>query len=92
MATHGTRHARTPWVGWVYFAAAILFAAGIIQFVNGIVALARPGATFVAPSGATVSVGYGTVGGSFLIAGIVLAVVACGVLTGRAPVAGDLAG
>ena len=83
MATHGARPIRTRWVGWVYFAGIVMLGIGIIQIVSGFLALARSGATYVAPSGMTVQVSFASVGWSFLITGLVVAAAGVGVLNGR---------
>jgi hypothetical protein len=86
MATHGAhgaRGARTGWVGWVYFAGIVLLIIGVIQFINGLIAFARSGTTYLTPSGAAVQVSYMGVAWSFLIMGVVFAAVGIGVFGGR---------
>ncbi|WP_263251224.1 DUF7144 family membrane protein [Saccharopolyspora rosea] len=76
-------HPRTGWVGWVYFAGAVLLVGGVVQFINGLSALARSGTTFVAPSGTAIHVSYLGAGLSLLITGVVLAIAGVGVFSGR---------
>lgn len=83
MATHGAHPARTGWVGWIYFGALVMVAAGIVQFVNGLIALAASGTTYLLPSGTAVQVSYASVGMSFLVMGVVLAAAGIGVLSGK---------
>ncbi|MEU6262176.1 DUF7144 family membrane protein [Saccharopolyspora shandongensis] len=83
MTTHGARRMHTGWVGWVYFAATILLLAGIIQVINGAIAFARTGTTYVTPAGSAVPVSYAGVGWSFLITGVVLAATGVGLFSGR---------
>lgn len=83
MATHGAHPARTGWVGWIYFGALVLVAGGIVQFVNGLIALGASGSTYLLPSGTTVQVSFANVGISFLIMGVVLSAAGIGVMSGR---------
>ncbi|MDI2027704.1 hypothetical protein QFW96_03750 [Saccharopolyspora sp. TS4A08] len=83
MATHGAQPARTGWVGWIYFGAIVLVVGGIVQFVNGLIALAHSGSTYLLPSGMAVQVGFGSVAISFMIMGVVLAAAGIGVMSGR---------
>jgi hypothetical protein len=62
----------------------VMLAIGIVQVVNGLVALARTDRTFLTPSGLSIQVSYAGVGMSFVIMGVVLAVSGAGVLAGRA--------
>lgn len=83
MATHGARPARTGWVGWIYFGATVMVAGGIVQFVNGLIALADSGTTYLLPSGTAVQVSYASVGMSFLVMGVVLVAAGIGVMSGK---------
>ncbi|MGW3470413.1 DUF7144 family membrane protein [Saccharopolyspora sp. NPDC000995] len=82
MTTHGARRMHTGWVGWVYFAAVVLLLAGIVQVINGLIAFARSGTTYVIPAGA-VQISYAGVGWSFLITGAVLVLTGIGLFGGR---------
>ncbi|MER5387681.1 hypothetical protein [Saccharopolyspora sp. NPDC002686] len=82
MTTHGAGRARTGWVGWAYFAAAVLLVVGIIQIVNGVIAFAHSG-TVLTPTGTVVHVSYGTIGWSYLIMGAVLVATGAGLFSGR---------
>lgn len=83
MATHGAHPARTGWVGWIYFGALVMVAGGIVQFINGLIALSHSGSVYLVPSGTAVQVGMGGVGISFLIMGVVLAAAGIGVMSGK---------
>jgi len=83
MATHGAHPARTGWVGWIYFSAIVLVAAGIVQVINGLIALAESGTTYLLPSGMAVQVSFASVGVSFLVMGVVLAAAGIGVMSGK---------
>lgn len=83
MATHGAHHARSGWVGWIYFSAIVMVAAGIVQVINGLIALAESGTTYLLPSGMAVQVSFASVGVSFLVMGVVLAAAGIGVMSGK---------
>ncbi|MEV4645036.1 hypothetical protein [Saccharopolyspora sp. NPDC049357] len=83
MATHGAHPARTGWVGWIYFSAIVMVAAGIVQVINGLIALAESGTTYLLPSGMAVQVSFASVGVSFLVMGVVLAAAGIGVMSGK---------
>ena len=83
MATHGAHPARTGWVGWIYFGAIVMVAAGIVQVINGLIALAESGTTYLLPSGMAVQVSFASVGISFLVMGVVLAAAGIGVMSGK---------
>ncbi|MEV4732500.1 hypothetical protein [Saccharopolyspora sp. NPDC049426] len=83
MATHGAHPARTGWVGWIYFSAIVMVTAGIVQVINGLIALAESGTTYLLPSGMAVQVSFASVGVSFLVMGVVLAAAGIGVMSGK---------
>lgn len=83
MATRGAHPARTGWVGWIYFGAAVMVAAGIVQFINGLLALAESGTTYFLSSGMAMPVSFTGVGISFMIMGAVLAAGGIGVMSGK---------
>lgn len=62
---------RAGWVGWIYFGAIVMVAAGIVQVVNGLIALAESGTTYLLPSGMTAQVSYASVGVGLLVMGVV---------------------
>lgn len=80
-AEHG--HLRTRWVGWIVFAGVFLILAGIVNVVNGVVALSRSGAVVVTESGTAITLDYRGVGWGFLILGVVLAVTGAGLMVGQ---------
>lgn len=80
-AEHG--HLRTRWVGWIVFAGVFLVLAGIVNIVDGVVALSRSGVVVVTESGTAVTLDYRGVGWGFLILGVVLAVTGAGLMIGQ---------
>lgn len=77
------RRPRTRWVGWVVFAGGFLVIAGILNLINGIVAVSRTGAMVVAESGTAVMLDYRGVGWGFLALGVVLVATGIGLVLGR---------
>src|SRR5438477_9882203 len=73
----------TGWVGWVLFAAVMMFTAGFINIIEGLVALFKDGYYQVRPSGLIVQVDYTTWGWTLLVFGIVLVAVGYGVAVGQ---------
>ncbi|TMM36702.1 MAG: hypothetical protein E6F99_14330 [Actinobacteria bacterium] len=73
----------TGWVGWVLFAAVIMFTAGFINIIEGLVALFKDDYYQVRPSGLVLKVDYTTWGWTLLIFGAVLVVVGYGVAVGQ---------
>jgi hypothetical protein len=73
----------TGWVGWVLFAAVILFTAGFINIIEGLVALFKDEYYLVRPSGLIVQVDYTTWGWVLLVFGILLVLVGYGVAVGQ---------
>lgn len=73
----------TGWVGWVLFAAVILFVGGAVNIIEGLVALFKNDYYEVRPSGLVVHINYTSWGWTLLAVGIVLVVVGYGVATGR---------
>lgn len=80
-AEHG--HLRTRWIGWIVFAGLLLILGGVVNIVNGVVALSRSGAVVVTESGTAVTLDSRGVGWGFLVLGVVLAVTGAGLMTGR---------
>ena len=60
----------TGWVGWVLFAAVIMFTAGFINIIEGLVALFKDDYYQVRPSGLVLKVDYTTWGWTLLIFGV----------------------
>lgn len=73
----------TGWVGWVLFAAVIMFTAGFINVIEGLVALFKDDYYQVRPSGLVVHVNYTTWGWALLVFGAVLVAVGYGVAVGQ---------
>jgi hypothetical protein len=85
MASQHAEHGRlrTRWVGWIVFAGTLLILAGIVNIIDGVVALSRAGAMVVTESGTAVTLDYRGVASGFLILGVVLVVTGAGLMTGR---------
>src|SRR5947207_13662455 len=73
----------TGWVGWILFAAVIMFTAGFINVIEGLVALFKDGYYLVRPSGLVVQMNYTAWGWTLLLFGAVLVLTGFGVATGR---------
>src|SRR5439155_1998275 len=72
----------TGWVGWVLFGAVIMFVAGFINIIEGLVALFKDDYYQVRPSGLVLHVNYTAWGWTLLIFGVVLAATGYGVAVG----------
>ena len=83
----GTSHRpspeRTRWVGWVYFAAALMFLIGFFQAIEGLAAIVNDNFTKVSPNGLVVHVDYTVWGWIHLAIGVVIFLSGLGVLSGR---------
>src|SRR2546421_6572338 len=73
----------TGWVGWVFFAAVIMFTTGFVNIIEGLVALVKDDYYQVRPAGLVVHVNYTAWGWALLAVGAVLILVAYGVATGH---------
>jgi hypothetical protein len=73
----------TAWVGWVYFAAAVLVVGGIFQAIEGLVALFKDDMYAVGSSGLVVSIDYTAWGWLHLALGAALIVVGTALFSGR---------
>jgi hypothetical protein len=73
----------TAWLGWVLFAAIILFVSGLFNAIEGLVALLRPDYYRTHATGLAVQAGYGAWGWVLLITGIVLALAGYGIAVGQ---------
>src|SRR5256886_16914151 len=73
----------TGWVGWVFFAAVIMFTTGFVNIIEGFVALVKDDYYQVRPSGLVVHVDYTAWGWTLLVFGVVLAVVGDGGAIGQ---------
>ena len=72
----------TGWVGWVLFAAVILFIGGAVNIIEGLVALFKDDYYEVRPSGLVVHVNYTSWGWTLLAIGAALVLVGYGVAMG----------
>ncbi len=82
-ATAGDAGRMSGWVGWVLFAAIVLFIGGAINVIEGLVALFKDDYYQVRPSGLVLHVNYTSWGWTLLAVGVALMVVGYGVATGR---------
>jgi len=73
----------TGWVGWVLFAAVIMFTAGLVNIIEGLVALFKDDYYQVPASGLVVHVNYTAWGWTLLALGVVLMVTGYGVAVGQ---------
>jgi hypothetical protein len=86
--TNGTRAKHrsddpTLWLGWVVFVSILLFAAGLITVLQGLVALFDEAFYSTSPSGLAVGADYQVWGVALLVVGAALLAGGFGVLTGR---------
>ena len=72
----------TAWLGWVLFVSIIMFSAGLINIVQGLVALLDDDFYLAAAAGLAVDVSYPAWGIALVVLGVALAAGAYGVLTG----------
>jgi hypothetical protein len=72
----------TRWVGWIFFAALMMFVSGVFDIIWGIVGLARDEVFLSGPNGNVVDLDYTTWGWINLIVGVVLVLGACALFTG----------
>jgi len=81
--THAPQQ-RTGWVGWIYFAGIVLLIGAAIDIFYGIMAIVGPNtAYFVGPNGGAAKFDVAGWGWWSLIIGVLLAVAAFFLLTGR---------
>jgi hypothetical protein len=73
----------TGWVGWVYFAGAMLMMVGLFEAIDGLVALFKDDLYLVRPNGLVVNVNYTAWGWIHLLLGIVLGLVGLAVVLGQ---------
>ena len=76
------RRSTTAWLGWVLFVGIILFGAGVINGLQGLVALVNPEFYAVNVSALPVGFSYTVWGWTLLVFGAGLAVTGCGVMVG----------
>jgi len=73
----------TGWVGWVVFAGVVMFAVGLFNGIEGLVALFRQDYYHVTASGLLVHVKYNTWGWTLLAFGVLMMFAGYGVLVGQ---------
>lgn len=73
----------TGWVGWIYFASAMLFIAGGLQVVAGLAGIFNPGFYAVTDAGNIIAFDYSTWGWIHLLLGVGLIATGAGLSTGR---------
>jgi hypothetical protein len=72
----------TVWLGWLLFVGILLFAAGVINVLQGVVALVNPDFYLVSASGLVINVNYTVWGWALLILGATLIVAGFGIALG----------
>ena len=77
------RSAPTGWVGWVAFASSMMVLLGILQVIEGFVAIFDDGYYRVAPSGLVVSIDYTAWGWTHLLLGLLIVASGVGLLSGN---------
>ena len=77
------RSAPTGWVGWVAFASSMMVLLGILQVIEGFVAIFDDGYYRVAPSGLVVSIDYTAWGWTHLLLGLLIVAGGVGLLSGN---------
>jgi hypothetical protein len=80
---YNTGPAPTAWTGWVVFAAFMMIMVGIIQAIEGLVAIFDDGFYRVAPSGLVININYNVWGWFHLLLGVLILVSGVGVLAGN---------
>ena len=75
--------APTAWVGWVFFAAAVMVLLGVFHIITGLVALLKDEYFSVRPSGLIVSVDYTTWGWTHLLMGVLLIIAGYALIAGQ---------
>ena len=73
----------TAWVGWVYFAAAMLVVGGIFHAIEGLVALFKDDIFAVGSNGLVVSVDYSAWGWAYMAIGVALILVGLALFAGQ---------
>jgi hypothetical protein len=74
---------RSMWTGWIVFAAVILFLGGLLQIMEGLVALFDEGYYAVGSDGLVVHVDYTVWGVVHLLVGTLACLIGIGLLTGN---------
>lgn len=73
----------SAWTGWVLFGAAVMFMVGVIDVIQGIVALTKDGTYLIAESGLLVTTDFTTWGWSLIIWGAVLILASVALFSGK---------
>jgi len=81
--TYNTGPAPTAWTGWVVFAAFMMIMVGVLQAIEGLVAIFDDGFYHVTSSGLVLNVNYNVWGWTHLLLGVLILVSGLGVLTGN---------
>jgi hypothetical protein len=72
---------RSPWSGWIIFAAAVMFTIGAVDVIQGIVALSKDGTYLLPESGLLVTTDFTAWGWALIIWGIVLMLAAAALVS-----------
>ena len=73
----------SAWIGWVIFAAIVMFTIGAIDIIQGITALAKDGTYLIPESGLLVTTNFTTWGWALIIWGIVMMLAAAALWAGK---------
>jgi hypothetical protein len=73
----------TGWVGWVFFAGILMFTVGIVNIIEGLVALFNDKYYLVRPNGLVVSLDFTAWGWALLLFGLLLVFAGYGALVGQ---------
>jgi hypothetical protein len=79
----GRPSARSGWTGWIVFAAALLFLAGVAQLVQGFVALFDDDFSVAGSAGPAVGLNYTVWGVVHLMVGALACLIGVGLLSGN---------
>jgi hypothetical protein len=71
------------WVGWVLFASLIVFCAGVLNLIQGFVALFKDDLYATTKSGLAIQVDYSAWGWTLIVIGALLALTGYGMLAGQ---------
>lgn len=76
-------HERSPWTGWVVFAAAVLLTIGAIDIIQGLAALLKDEVYLVTGSGLLVTTDFTAWGWGLIIWGVVLVLAGLALFSGK---------
>ena len=74
---------RSPWTGWVIFAAAVILTIGAIDIIQGLAALLKDDVYLVTKSGLLVTTNFTAWGWSLIIWGVVLILAGLALFSGK---------